>query len=114
MEIPEEIFDKAMTWLNANNVGKSSMTIWNCMLGVKIFPIHIPYDIDDFSRCYKLLEFIPEWKNKINNLSNLNLIWAKLAKNWDILTEMYLDILKSGYSTSKIRRANKFMQTLIR
>jgi len=52
--------EKAMWWIANGHVGMSSKTMWNCLMGNKNFPIDHPYDPDDFSRCYKLLQVVPE------------------------------------------------------
>jgi hypothetical protein len=53
------------------------------------YPIHHPYDPDDFSRCYKLLEAVPEWKSQINKLKRLSPEWNNLVENWSELTDMF-------------------------
>jgi hypothetical protein len=60
------MIDKANEWLKIGEANSSSITMWNClMLKPKFYLISYPQDPDDFSRCYKLLEAIPEWKAKL-------------------------------------------------
>lgn len=83
------VYEKAMFW-NANGQhGASSKTMWNCFMNNKDFRVNHPYDPDDFSRCYKLLVMVPEWKNELDKLKTLSKPWENLVNNWDVLTEMY-------------------------
>ncbi len=85
----QTVYEKAMFW-NANGQhGASSETMWNCFMNNKDFRINHPYDPDDFSRCYKLLVMVPEWKNELQKLKTLSTPWENLVNSWDVLTEMY-------------------------
>jgi hypothetical protein len=81
--------EKAMWWMANGEHGMSSKTMWNCLVGTEKFPINYPYDPDDFSRCYKLLQAVPEWKTSLFRLKKLCPEWSNLVENWDKLTEMY-------------------------
>lgn len=83
------IIEKAMWWINNGQVGHSSKTMWNCLIGNKNFPVYHPYDHDDFSRCYKLLVAVPEWQSQLHKLKSLSKTWSNIVDNWDMLTEMY-------------------------
>lgn len=106
----KDVKEKAMWWIANGETGMSSKTMWNCLIGNKDFPINHPYDPDDFSRCYKLLQAVPEWKIELHKLKPLSTPWSNLVDNWDRLTEFYEDM-------RKVKKANgmyEFMQTLIR
>jgi hypothetical protein len=47
-----------------------------------------PHDPDDLHRCYKLLQIIPEWKNKMHEMKSVSAVWGKLVENWDVLIEL--------------------------
>jgi hypothetical protein len=81
---------------------------------VSDFRINYPYDPDDFSRCYKLLEHVPEWKKELDKLKPLCKEWSNLVDNWDKLTEMYEQNKKENWENSKQIGMFEFMQTLIR
>ena len=105
----KSIQEKAMFWLANGHVGMSSRTMFNCLIGNKDFAINHPYDPDDFSRCWKLLEAVPEWKNELHKLKPLSKQWSNLVDNWDKLTEFYENM-------RQVKKANgmyEFMQTLI-
>lgn len=105
----KSIEQKAMFWLVNGNVGASSKTMFNCLIGNRNFAINHPYDPDDFSRCYELLEAVPEFKSRLYKLKRLSLEWSNIVDNWGKLIEYYENMLK-------VKKANgmyEFMQTLI-
>lgn len=109
----KDVLQKAMWWIDYGHVGSSSKTMWSCLMGNPKFPVNIPYDPDDFSRCYKLLEAVPEWKLELHKLKPLSKEWSNLVDNWDKLTEMYELNTKENWKNSKKIGMYEFMQTLI-
>jgi hypothetical protein len=109
----QSIIEKANWWITNGHVGMSSKTMWSCFMGVQKFQINHPYDPDDFSRCFKLLEAVPEWKERILELSSLSIPWKNLAENWDMLTLMYVRNVNEYWKNSKEIGMYEFMQTLI-
>jgi len=79
-------------------------------MGNDKFQIDIPWDPSDFNRCHGLLEMVPEWKSRMNEVAKLSKQWNSLVKNWDKLTEMLLEQNKTG----KPNGMYEFMETLIR
>ena len=111
-EQSKNVKEKAMWWISNGHVGMSSKTMWNCLIGNKDFPLNHPYDPDDFSRCYKLLEAVPEWKNELNKLKTLSKAWKNFVENWDKLTEMFEENCRTDWKNSKKIGMYEFMQTL--
>jgi len=105
---------KAMWWIANGHVGASSKTMWNCLIGNNNFPIDHPYDPDDFSRCYKLLQAVPEWKTEICKLKSLSKVWNSLIENWDKLTEMFEENHRTNWKNANKIGMYEFMQTLIK
>lgn len=104
---------RAIWWWNKGQRGASSETMWFCFRG-QITRREHPYDPDDFSRCYKLLKAIPEWKNELHKLKEISDVWGKLVDNWDKLTEMYEDNERQQWKNYKKIGMYEFMQTLIK
>lgn len=87
--------ENANWWAENGEHGVSSKTMFNHLSKT----LHVrrlkndredhPYDPDDFKRCYKLLQAVPQWKARIGELKTLSPVWSKLVDNWDKLTEMY-------------------------
>lgn len=105
---------KAMWWIANGERGMSSETMWNFFMGNKNYRVCYPYDPDDFSRCYKLLEAVPEWKARVPELKELSKEWANLANGWDKLTAMYEENKRTNWRNSKQIGMYEFMETLIR
>lgn len=79
---------RAIEWITGYDTGKSSKNIWSVMMGQVPEEHNIPYDADDFGRCYRLLERIPEWKPRMKEMEVIPL-WCPFVREWDKLTEMY-------------------------
>jgi hypothetical protein len=110
----KSIYERAMWWRNYGETGASSKTMWNCFMQTPgKFEINHPYDPDDFKRCYKLLQAIPEWKNEMHRLKQLSSAWDKLVDNWDKLTEMYEENIRTEWKNYKKIGMYDFMKTLI-
>ena len=110
----ESAREKAVWWIANGHVGMSSKTMWNHFMGNKDFKINHPYDPDDFSRCYKLLETVPEWKKRVPELATLSPVWKNLSENWDQLTEMYEQNVKEEWINHKSIGMVHFMGILIK
>lgn len=110
----KSIQQRALWWISNGETGSSSKTMWNYFMGNKYNEIDHPYDPDDFKRCYKLLQAIPEWKKRIPELKSLSTAWSNLADNWDKLTEMYEQNLKEDWKNYKKIGMYEFMNTLTR
>lgn len=106
-------YEKAIFWITNGETGMSSKTMWNCFMGNRNFDVDHPYDPDDFKRCYKLLQAIPEWKFQLQKLKPLSTAWSNLVDNWDKLTEMYERNEKENWKNYKKVGMYEFMQTLI-
>ena len=103
-----------MWWIANGEKGNSSETMWNCLIdNQEKYRINHPYDGDDFGRCYKLLETVPEWKKELYKLKTLSKAWENLVNNWDKLTEMYKTNVRENWENSKDVGMYEFMQTLI-
>jgi len=63
-----ELMFKALQWLATGDSGRSSETICFYLLGVDYLYLTHPYDRADFGRCYRLLEFIPDFRLRLDEL----------------------------------------------
>lgn len=94
----QDVMTKAMWWLANGERGMSSESMCFHLMG-KTSKRHYPYDPDDFSRCYKLLQAVPEWKGAraMQKLKLLSPEWSNLVDNWDRLTEMYEENVRTHW-----------------
>ncbi len=94
-----EVEAKALHWLDHGRVGASSATMCGVLfpnlrshhkLVDKIdyddnFEIDWPLDNDDFGRCMKFLEAVPEARARLGELAKVGKEWEGLVKNWDTI-----------------------------
>lgn len=88
--------DKMIEWIATHHVGVSSKTMWTGLMGVTSKPQHpfitfdIPYDSDDFSRCYDLVKFCEvEPKEDFPKILQRFPWYAPIIRCWDQLSEKF-------------------------
>ena len=82
--------DKMIEWIGCHTVGISSKTMWCAILGgVKCYEADVPYDADDFSRCYDLYKFCELTPTDLQKVANRYPYWQPIIDQWDDLCEMY-------------------------
>ena len=82
---------KIIEWLVTGSTGVSSKAMVAHFMGLdtkRNYGDH-PHDGGDFGRCYRLLEAVPEFKNRIGGMATRSNEWAALVEHWDELTELY-------------------------
>ena len=57
---------------------------------------------------------VPEWKSELHKLKPLSKAWSNLVDNWDKLTAMYEENVKTEWKEYERIGMYEFMQTLIR
>jgi len=81
--------EKHLSWYYGLDTGISSETIFGVMTDIPVRSNGIPYDLDDFGRCYRLLQLFPEWKSRLSEVSEKFPEWALLIDNWDQIESLY-------------------------
>lgn len=81
------IEDRAHEWLAGRSTGASARAIHDKMTErddpiTKPSTSH-PHDIGDFNRCLKLLEIIPEWRDRLCEMQSVNRYWQVFSDNWN-------------------------------
>ena len=111
----KSIETKAFFWWQNGERGMSSETIWFCCMGKDVKRVCYPYDPDDFSRCYKLFQTVPEWKNGLymQRIASLCPEWRNLINNWDKLTEMYEENKRTNWRNADKIGMYELMQKCI-
>jgi hypothetical protein len=109
---------KPEQWIIEGDVGTSSRTIWAVMTGIvkgkSRCGIHYdtPKDPDDFSRCYKLITLFPQWRGRLEEVSDIFPKWIPFIREWDKLENLYalwvINVDKYYKLTSKQRKMFKF------
>lgn len=119
--------DREVAWLRGTDTGTSSLTIFSVLARCKhmVTSRHvpdIPYDIDDFGRCHRLLERFPEWRARLPEVAKAHPRWKRLVAAWPTLTALYEEALDSeepsaptrGARVSAKRRAERTFAVRIR
>lgn len=80
-------------WIVFGEVGTSSRTIWGVMTGAVIsyvgdWNFDVPADMDDFSRCYKLIALFPEWRQRLPEVAQIFPKWIPFVREWDKLCDL--------------------------
>lgn len=81
-----------MDWILGGDTGVSSKTIFAVMVGRRmdgaLLP-NVPFDADDFGRCYRLLKAFPEWRERLPEVAERHPEWSALVGAWAELEAMY-------------------------
>ena len=100
-----------LEWMIYGETGISSKTMWAALLGIEEKGefrgkgnFDIPYDPDDFSRCYKLWKQCDITPEQLNKVKKAFVWWSPFIDNWDKLVCMY---------ENKDRGIYKYMKTLV-
>lgn len=112
-DMTKSIEERAEWWLINGETGLSSKAMLNCFLG-KSFRVDYPHDPDDFKRCYKLLQVIPEWKSQLYRLKRMSDSWSQLVDNWDKLTQMYEQNVQEEWKNYQEIGMYEFMESLLK
>jgi hypothetical protein len=101
-------------WIINGETGVSSKVIWACLKDVKIHRNYgdIPYDPDDFSRCYKFFKECNLTFPELYIVSEKLPHWKPFIDNWEILSDMYEENVKTNWHKSDEIGMYAFMKTL--
>lgn len=105
-------------WAENGEHGISSKTMFNHLskeLHVRSLPLSHkshPSDPDDFKRCHKLLQAVPQWKEKLHLMKTVSPVWSNLVDNWDKLTEMFEKNESEKWKNYKEVGMYEFMESL--
>lgn len=96
----QSIKDRAAKWLADGKKGRSSKTIYAFFMAKDYGETPppetgYPSDSDDLGRCVALLALVPEWKDRLGELSDIagldGQAWAALAPIWNELESLYAE-----------------------
>jgi len=90
-------------WIINGETGVSSKTMWACLKNIKINKDFgsIPYDADDFSRCYKFIKECNLTFPELYIISEKLPYWKPFIENWQVLVDMYESNVKSNWHKSE-------------
>ncbi len=86
----DSIEKRALTWASGDDTGVSSKAILKVMTGQTISDDYChPHDGQDLARCVRLLDIIPEWRPRINEMKAVSDEWAALSAVWPELEGLH-------------------------
>lgn len=91
-----------LSWRLGDDTGTSSLLIWHTLTGIKdpsrYTSEDTPCDVSDFGRCYRLLQLMPEWEDKLELVAEKYPNWRKLVTHWKDVKNAYERYLSSNDS----------------
>lgn len=103
----KSIAERASAWMLNGRVGMSARTIYGHMMGIDSERHSYPHDPDDLNRCLLLLELIPEWRSRMQEMAVYGKQWAGLAKNWSEITGCFFNEVGLDWCHGKRKRATE-------
>lgn len=81
-------------WLASGDTGTSSKAImlWlSSRTADKQWGPDTPRDAGDLARCLRLLERIPEWKERMPEMAEAGGLWPTFIKHWDKIVAKFME-----------------------
>lgn len=75
-------------WLASDDVGMSSKFMASVLSGKFQAEFAIPYDPDDFGRCVRMIQAVPELEPLIGEMRKHGPMWTAVADKWERWSEM--------------------------
>jgi hypothetical protein len=76
-------------WRRSDDTGLSSLYLAAALRGQCTPRLEYPHDSDDFGRCVRLLEAVPELRPRLELLANAPQPWPKLLAVWGRAERLY-------------------------
>lgn len=105
---------RVIQWLLSRDTGVSSKAIVAQLSNIVLespFSMDHPHDPADLGRCIRLLEAIPEFRERLDEMKQVSLIWAALVDHWDELETLYKEELPTGRAPKCYARMQQIIQT---
>ena len=105
--------DEVLKWFVQGETGISSEALASAVCDIEPdktwakFGNH-PGDPDDFKRCVKFLDAVPEARQHMGKVAKLSKVWARLVEHWDELESLF----REEYPTKSAPRLYERMKQL--
>ena len=105
--------DKILKWFIQGETGISSKALAAAVCGLEPDETRVkfgnhPADPDDFKRCVKFLDSVPEARLYLNRAKALSEVWTRLVEHWDELESLF----REEYPTKSAPRLYSRMKEL--
>jgi hypothetical protein len=74
-------------WLASDDTGQSSLYMASVLGGFRRDYAH-PRDLDDFGRCSRLLDAVPEFRPRLSEMRDKSPEWAALVDSWEAIEKI--------------------------
>lgn len=108
---------RALAWMLSGDSGVSSETMLSIALGITkkdSCGFDVPYDAGDFGRCYRLVEQVPEIRDKFEAIGRRFVAFKPILACWDELAAIYEQDLPTGKSARLGERLRELRKTPLR
>lgn len=93
---------RAAKWAETGNTGTSSKALLSVMLGERPkTSFCYPHDGGDLGRCICLLQAVPEYRGRLDEMKAIGPEWAALVDHWPELEFLWLTDDKTLYARMK-------------
>lgn len=108
--------EDAIRWLAVGRQGTSSQTIFQRLTGVRLVSeYHHPVDANDFGRCRRLLEEVPAFADRMEEIASLSPVWRRLADEWvDLCWEMDMEAPEWRSGVGRCPKTSQRIDALVR
>ncbi len=105
--------DRVFDWLVSGEVGESSRAIHAKLSGRAEVVDATPHDASDLVRCMLLLDRIPEWRDRMGEMSSVSPGWAAFAAGWPELEAAFAEDDGGSAARTTMPRTSAVVQALV-
>ena len=106
-----DVSERASSWLENGEMGSSSEAIRLHMTGKPKQEMSAPADTADLRRCVLLLHRIPEWRERMSEMSVYG-PWSRIAPQWAALESLFIEETGVGLERVSASRTGELLSSL--
>ena len=114
--ISPNLDDRMIFWIRNGERGISSEVIFETLSGNLLlcedWDYNTPQDASDFNRCYELLQLIPEWRVRLNEVAEKHRHWKLMVEHWGELESLFRDALNDKKVPNPFWKFNRLLGSL--
>lgn len=108
--------NRMIIWIRHCNRGISSEVIFETLSGNLLLDddwgYSTPQDAGDFKRCYELLQLIPEWRTRLNEVAEKHPHWKLIVEHWGELESLFKEALNDKTAPNPFWKFNSLLGKL--
>lgn len=97
--VPAKQKKRALHWIVSGDTGPASIAIWAVMTGLvdkddnevwgPVISGATPNNGVEFGKCVRLLELMPEWRRRLDEVARMFPAWGPVVASWDTLARFH-------------------------